>query len=286
MKAYFNFSRGQKIGVVTLAIIIVIQIVFLNKGSGISIPDPFVISTEQYKLIDSSNSNYKKNKKYNFKKDYVLTQFDPNSYNVDNWINIGFSDKQASIIVNYKNKINGFKDKSDVKNVFVINEKKYKELEPFLDIKELKRLNENQFIESVRVDEPLVIFELNSASIDDLISIKGIGEFTAKGIIKQKQLIGGFHSVSQIKEVYGIEDKNYEKIITQLEVDHSSIVKIKINELSIFELKKHHYISWNMAEAIINKRLMKRLTNLDFLISDEEITTEKLEVLLPYIDFE
>ena len=211
MKSYFNFSRGQKIGVVILAIIVVIQILFLNKGSGISIPDPFVISPEQYRIIDSSKSKHNKYKKQNFKKNYTLVQFDPNEFQSSDWQQIGFSEKQASIIVNFKNKINGFKKNSDVERVFVISENKYKELKPFLNIKETKVKDENKYKENIIYNAPLVIYELNSASVDELMSISGIGEFTANGIIKHKNLIGGFHSVYQLKEVYGIEDYNYEK---------------------------------------------------------------------------
>ena len=287
MKSYFTFSKGQKIGVVTLAVIIIIQILFLNKGSGISIPDPFVISAEQYRIIDSSiaESNYKKNQKYNFKKDYKLVKFDPNNYSSSDWKSIGFSEKQANIIVNYKNKIGGFKKKSDVEKVFVISEKKYKELKPFLNIKEMKVIDNFELKKEVVIIKPLKVYELNSASIIELISISGIGEFTAKGIIKHKDLIGGFHSISQLKEIYGIENDNYDKIIKQLEIDNSSIIKINVNELSIFEHKKHHYISWSVAEAIINKRLTGKLSDLNFLVGEEIITSKKLKVILPYVEY-
>jgi DNA uptake protein ComE-like DNA-binding protein len=287
MKSYFTFSKGQKIGVVTLAVIIIIQILFLNKGSGISIPDPFVISAEQYRIIDSSiaESNYKKNQKYNFKKDYKLVKFDPNNYSSSDWKSIGFSEKQANIIVNYKNKIGGFKKKSDIEKVFVISEKKYKELKPFLNIKEMKVIDNFELKKEAVIIKPLKVYELNSASIIELISISGIGEFTAKGIIKHKDLIGGFHSISQLKEIYGIENDNYDKIIKQLEIDNSSIIKINVNELSIFELKKHHYISWSVAEAIINKRLTGKLSDLNFLVGEEIITSKKLKVILPYVEY-
>jgi len=86
-----------------------------------------------------------------------------------------------------------------------------------------------------------------------------------------------------LKEVYGIEDDNYDKIIKQLEIDKSELIKINVNELSIFELKKHHYISWNIAEAIINSRLGNKLTDLNFLVTDGLISKVKLEVIKPYI---
>jgi len=283
MRSHFKFSKGQKIGVTALAVIIILQIIFLNKGSGISIPDPFVISTEQYKIIDSTALDSKKYKNNYYKKAYTLAPFDPNEYRISDWQKIGFSKKQSTIIVNYRIKINGFKKRSDVEKVFVINEKKYNELKPFLTIKESKVKDDFELNQNAIIAKPLVIYELNSASIKELISIDGIGEFTANGILKHKKLIGGFHSVNQLKEVYGIGDDNYDKIIKQIEIDKSELIKINVNELSIFELKEHHYISWNIAEAIINNRLGHKLTDLHFLVTDNVVYKVKLEVILPYI---
>jgi len=283
MRSHFKFSKGQKIGVTALAVIIILQIIFLNKGSGISIPDPFVISTEQYKIIDSTALDSKKYKNNYYKKAYTLAPFDPNEYRISDWQKIGFSKKQSTIIVNYRIKINGFKKRSDVEKVFVINEKKYNELKPFLTIKESKVKDDFELNQNAIIAKPLVIYELNSASIKELISIDGIGEFTANGILKHKKLIGGFHSVTQLKEVYGKGDDNYDKIIKQIEIDKSELIKINVNELSIFELKEHHYISWNIAEAIINNRLGHKLTDLHFLVTDNVVNKVKLEVILPYI---
>jgi len=283
MRSHFKFSKGQKIGVTALAVIIILQIIFLNKGSGISTPDPFVISTEQYKIIDSTALDSKKYKNNYYKKAYTLAPFDPNEYRISDWQKIGFSKKKSTIIVNYRIKINGFKKRSDVEKVFVINEKKYNELKPFLTIKESKVKDDFELNQNAIIAKPLVIYELNSASIKELISIDGIGEFMANGILKHKKLIGGFHSVTQLKEVYGIGDDNYDKIIKQIEIDKSEIIKINVNELSIFELKEHHYISWNIAEAIINNRLGHKLTDLHFLVTDNVVNKVKLEVILPYI---
>jgi len=285
MKNYFNFSKGQKVGVTTLAILIVAQIIYLNKGSGISIPDPFIVSTEQYELIENQNQYENKYKK--LKKNYTLKQFNPNEYNESDWNKIGFSEKQASIIVNFKNKTGGFKAKTDVEKVFVINEKKFNELKPFLQLPETKpEFKYDNITHYEKKDNLLSVpIQLNSASIEDLIKIKGIGELTAKGIIKHRTLIGGFHSTIQLKEVYGIEDDNYEKIIKQIEIDFTDLIKVNVNELSIFDLKKHHYISWNTAEAIINKRLMGKLSNLEFLTFDKILSKEKLAILLPYIEY-
>lgn len=291
MKSYFKFSKGQKIGVVAIIVVILVQIVILNKGNAIGIPDPFVIDKSEYK-INEGNSYYSEDKLDNDKVNnvnysYVLYDFDPNSTSVDGWISFGFSEKQANTIVNYKTKISGFKKKEDLKKVYVISEEKYIELEPYIKIESNSSYKSKTYSDDKENNKTnLLLVELNSATVEDLVNIKGVGDYTAKGIIKYKELLGGFHSVNQLKEVYGISEENYEKIKPQVEINLAVITKLNVNHLSIPELKKHPYISWKVANAIIDKRLISKLTSIQFLVDDNYLTHEELHNLSPYIIYE
>lgn len=53
---------------------------------------------------------------------------------------------------------------------------------------------------------------INTCTVDDLITISGIGEVKASAIIEYRELIGGYTSVEQIKNIRGIGDSVYEKI--------------------------------------------------------------------------
>ena len=292
MKSYFSFSKGQKIGVVTIAIIIIVLTVLLNKESRIGIPDPFDVDASQYEMLEDGNdySTYDKQKPNHksYKPNYTLSQFDPNVYNVEDWEKIGFSNKQSKSIVSFKNKLGGFKTKEDLKKSFVISDKKYLELEPYINI--IKTASNNQsnqnFNENKNLQDNVInIVELNSATQKDLMSVKGIGEFTSKKIIEYRTKLGGFHSPIQLNEVYGITPENYERIITQIEVDESKINKLKINTLSISQLKKHPYISWNCAKSIIDERFKGKIIDLQFLLINDQLTQDEIDLLYPYIEF-
>lgn len=59
---------------------------------------------------------------------------------------------------------------------------------------------------------------LNTCTVDDLTSIDGIGEARAQAIMEYRDYLGGYTSVSQIKDIKGIGDGIYAKIEPYLTV--------------------------------------------------------------------
>jgi competence ComEA-like helix-hairpin-helix protein len=285
MKRYFTLTKSQKIGAVVVAIIVILQIIFFSRENNFVLPDPLDVDTSLYAIHfkDKPFSSSKKNQYQTQKIEYY--DFNPNEFGVKDWQNFGFSEKQAKIIVKYKSKIDGFKFKDDLKKVFVISEEKYLEIEPFIKL-EHKKINETK--SNFKKDKKPIVrpqIDLNSATSEELKDIHGIGEFTANGIVKYRTALGGFHSKIQLKEVYGISDENYEKILPQIKIDNSSIQKLNINILSVPNLKKHPYINWKTANAIIDERLKGKIKNIDFLIKNEIIKESEFNKLLPYIEY-
>ncbi len=59
---------------------------------------------------------------------------------------------------------------------------------------------------------------LNTCTVEELITLDGIGEKKASDIIEYRNYLGGYTSVEQIKNIKGIGDKVYEKISPYLTV--------------------------------------------------------------------
>ncbi len=59
---------------------------------------------------------------------------------------------------------------------------------------------------------------LNTATVEELISISGLGESRASAIIEYRDYLGGYTSVEQIKEISGIGDATYAKLAPYLTV--------------------------------------------------------------------
>ena len=60
--------------------------------------------------------------------------------------------------------------------------------------------------------------EINSAGIEELMSLPGIGEKTAEKIIIKRNKLGRFNSIEDIMLVPGIGSKTFEKISSHIRI--------------------------------------------------------------------
>lgn len=77
------------------------------------------------------------------------------------------------------------------------------------------RANESEvYISSEQgIEESYDVSVINSATRDDFMSVSGIGEVKADDIIAYRTALGGFSRVGQLKDIRGISDALYQRII-------------------------------------------------------------------------
>lgn len=192
---------------------------------------PFLLLSENG--LNETTTNSSKVKKYR------LLIFDPNTYNVNDWMRIGFSEKQAESIIRYKNAIGGkFKFKEDIKKCYVISTVKYHELESYIKLP-------SQNIENTSNLKVLQISnekkDINTASFNDINSVIE-NEIITKRILSFRKGLGGFVSKEQIKDVYDITSEMVSKIFESFVLNPSQVLKINLQTASEEDLHKHIYL--------------------------------------------
>ncbi len=143
---------------------------------------------------------------------------------------------------------------------------------------------ESSFSVSVKLAEGETIF-LNESDTTDWKKIPGIGSTYASRIVKYRDLLGGFVTVDQLREVYGIDDVLFAKIYPYLEAD-GKYTKIAINRLEFKELLRHPYLNYKQVKAIFDLRRRKgNVSSINELAMLNEFTAEDIERLNPYLEF-
>lgn len=134
--------------------------------------------------------------------------------------------------------------------------------------------------------KPGETIELNSADTTDLKKIPGIGTSYANRIVKYRNSLGGYVAVSQLSEVWGLDTDLYQKITPYITIKRKT-KKIKINQCSSEELRKHPYINYKQAKVITDLRMRKgNITSINRLSLLDEFSDSDIRRLEAYISFE
>lgn len=311
-KDFFYFSRGQRAGIIVLLVLIV-----LIFAANYFLPHFFPVVDRDDSAFQAEVTAFKKSlvsrdslrqaewqrryeerrlsyeEKYKTqnsfpvhetKKDaYTLFVFDPNTIDSAGFVRLGLKPFIASNILKYRNKGGRFKTVADFGKVYGILPEKLKELEPYISIAEIKPDKK----ESISAKKTDIIVDLNSADTTLLMQVKGIGRGYAKGIVRFRQSTGGFVSVDQLSEVYGMRPENLEKIRPYCTLNLSLVQKIKVNTATAQRLDAHPYLNFYQARAIYELRRNKgKLHDISELKALPELTETDLMRIKPYLSFD
>lgn len=118
-------------------------------------------------------------------------RFNPNTATVEELVRLGFSDKQAASIENYRKKGGRFRRKEDFAKSFVVSDEIYRRLESFIDI-------------------PLT--DINRADSAAFDALPGIGPYFAAKMVEQRRRLCGYSNPEQLLDIYNFGEDRYSKL--------------------------------------------------------------------------
>tara|TARA_A200000113_G_scaffold222120_1_gene235170 strand:- start:183 stop:539 length:357 start_codon:yes stop_codon:yes gene_type:complete len=90
-----------------------------------------------------------------------------------------------------------------------------------------------------------------------LIKVYGIGETLSKRIIKYRKFLGGFVSLDQLYEVYGLDSVVVDRLIKKFEITISpKLEKVQLSNASLSDLEAIPYLNRQEAKKIIRYRTL------------------------------
>ena len=97
--------------------------------------------------------------------------------------------------------------------------------------------------------------DINKATAKDFKTISGIGVAFSERIIKYRSKLQGFSFESQVDEVWGLDKKLAEKLVSTFKIiEKPRIKKRNVNTVTFKELLRNPYIDYELCKNIFNYR--------------------------------
>ncbi len=154
--------------------------------------------------------------------------FNPNTVSLSDLQRLGFSERQAQSIINYREKGGRFHRPSDFAKSFVVSDSVYRRLEPYIRIPKV---------------------DLNAADSTALDALPGIGPYYAAKILEYRSSLCGFSYPEQLMDIHRFDKDKFEALKDLVTVGPSE--PYPLWTLPEDELRRHPYIDSGAAHGIV-----------------------------------
>jgi DNA uptake protein ComE-like DNA-binding protein len=215
--------------------------------------------------------------------------FDPNTADSTQLLRLGLQPWQVRSIYRYRARGGVFRSKRDFAQLYGLTKKDYLRLEPYIrisdDYQPASTLFSKEERDTLRYPAKLKDGDhvvLNTADTTQLMKVPGIGSYYAKEIIRHGKWIGGYVSVDQLDEIEGFPPTAKKYFV----VSHPTPQRLNINKLTLQQLRRHPYINYYQAKAIVDyRRLYGDIKSLQDLRFSKAFPEDAIQHLEPYVEY-
>lgn len=177
-----------------------------------------------------------------------MREFDPNLVTGDSLIAWGLPLKVAHNLIRYREAGGAFSAPEQVRKIYGMTDSLWLEIEPYL------KLSSPPKNASAKPPQHSLI-DLNTVDTTAFIKIRGIGPVLSNRIVKYGNLLGGYYSLEQLNEVYGLSPVVLNRLKRRVVINSDfTYHKLSLNSLDVQQLARHPYISFALAKAIVAYR--------------------------------
>ena len=286
---YFNFTREQRKGIFALvAIIVVLEVLYFFVD--------FSVLTKEYPekrkwlSLQSQIDSLKRDRKTESPKIYL---FNPNFITDYKGYKLGMSVKEIDRLFAFRKENKYVNSSKEFQAVTQISDSLLNAIAPFFKFpdwisnKKQFKVYEKHLNKDFDKKEKIVVIDINQATQENLIKIYGIGEAISLRILKLKESLGGFVSMDQMNDVWGLSPEVIANLNSHFKViAQPKIKKIDINNASLKELSQFSYFRYPLAKEIVTYRSMNGdIKSIEDLTKIKGFSVDKAKIIALYLDF-
>ncbi len=291
-------SRSEKRGLIALLFLLLCVsggVLYVRKFKGGD--SPVVLSSADslaLKQFTIEAKKHSKSYKRASRRTLELFPFNPNTADSATLLRLGLRSWQVKNLMAYRRAGGRWKDAEDFKRLYGLTDEEYQRLRPYVQIpKQAKhvyytpgdRVRQEELHQQYSEKfERLTVLDLNAVDTLTLRKIPGIGPGYSRAIVSYRERLGGFVSVSQLREIEGLP----ERIEEWFQTDARPVVRtIPINKSDFKTLVRHPYLNYDQVKVISTHiRKYGPLRSWDDLRLYSEFTDADFERLQPYFIFD
>ena len=289
IKQYFIFNKEQRIGLIILVgLIVTLQIAYFfidftaTKINSVAEGKWLSVQSE----IDSLKANTDEST-------YKMYPYNPNFITDFKGYKLGMKLAEIDRLLTYRKTNKYVNSASEFQNVTKISDSLLAVISPFFKfpdwVNNKKGFSkyENSNYKDFSKKEKITIIDINIATKEELIKIRGIGEAISERILKEKDKFGAFVSMDQMQDIWGLSPEVILELNAHFKISNpTEVKKIDINNLPVKELIKFPYFKYPLAKEIVTYRSMNNgIKNIDDLTKIKGFPVEKIKIIALYLKF-
>jgi DNA uptake protein ComE-like DNA-binding protein len=181
-----------------------------------------------------------------------LFAFDPNTISEDSLEMMGIPTKIIRNLMKYRQVGGRIAEPGAIAKIYGMDSLLTELLIPYIHIEPI--VDEQKVAATPSTDFVEELIELNSADTIALRAIRGVGISYSRRIFQYRELLGGFYSMEQLWEVYGMDSARFIAISESCTLHVEDLRKIPLNSAGFRDLISHPYINKADTYAILQFR--------------------------------
>src|SRR5690606_399238 len=179
-------------------------------------------------------------------REFVLTSFNPNFITDYRGYVLGMSEEQIDRLHRFREQGKYVNSAKEFQQITQVSDEWLGRYQQYFKFPDFARPDKQ------KTETKIIRKDINTTSYEDLITISGIGDYSARKIIAERDKFGGFVSIKQFRFIENLPSNVYDLLEKNFHITkRPTIQRIDLNRANINDLQQIPYVNYKSARSIV-----------------------------------